>query len=212
MTKKTFLFITVILVIVVCCFTYCKKDKYAIPVCYDTDVQPILTAKCALSGCHDATTSTGGINFTSYSAFENNDKKQKILEVINEGIMPPSGRTPLTIDEKKIIARWAARGYGKGTCSTNNVCDTTISITYNNNVKIIFDTYCISSGCHNSMTMAGGYALDNYTGCKNAAQSGRLLGAIKWLPGYSPMPKGGGKLSDCDIMKIEKWINSGMPN
>lgn len=213
MKRNAFLFIILILIIAVFPLTYCKKDKYTIPVCYDTDVQPILTSKCAISGCHNATSAAGGINLTSYSDFENNSKKQKIWELVNEGKMPLSG-TSLTADEKKIIARWAAIDYGKGNCNTTSgvSCDTTISITYNNHVKVIFDTYCINSGCHNSTTQAGGYVLDNYTGCKTAAQSGRLLGAIKWQTGFSSMPKGGNKLADCDIAKIQKWINSGMPN
>jgi len=90
-----------------------------------------------------------------------------------------------------------------------NNCDTS-NITYTNSIKTIFDTNC--TGCHNTANPSGGWALDTYNSAKNCAQSGRLLGAVKWLSGYSPMPQGGNKLPNCDILKIEKWINSGMPN
>ncbi len=209
--KVSIFLITIVLITISSViFTHCRKDKYAIPVCYDTDVQPILTNKCALSGCHDVT-AAGGLNLTSYNTFTSSKEKNEILEVIKEGEMPPAGKVPLTNDEKKIIYRWIARNYEKGDCNNSNTsCDTTASITYNNNIKAIFNAYC--TGCHNTSSPAGGYSLDNYTGAKNCAQSGRLLGAIQWLSGYSPMPQGGNKIPDCDITKIQKWINSGMPN
>ncbi|GIV28342.1 MAG: hypothetical protein KatS3mg027_2156 [Bacteroidia bacterium] len=93
--------------------------------------------------------------------------------------------------------------------STTVSCDTT-NVTYSNTLKPIFDNYCV--GCHNMSNMSGGYALDTYMGCVNCANSGRLMGAIQWLPGYSAMPQGGNKLSNCDIAKIQKWINNGKPN
>jgi hypothetical protein len=41
---------------------------------------------------------------------------------------------------------------------------------------------------------------------------GKLLRNIKHLPGSTPMPSGGTKLSDCKILKIENWIEQGIPN
>lgn len=192
-------------------FSYCRKDKYTVPVCYDTDVQPILINKCTTSGCHNSTNVAGGLDLSSYQAFQNNDKKEKILDQIYTGKMPPSG-PGLTREEKIIIARWAAQNYSRGECATNNnvPCDTSATITYTNTTKAIFDTYCV--GCHNLSNPSGGYALDSYMGCKQCAQSGRLMGAIQWLSGYSPMPKNDNKLSDCNIQKIQKWINAGTPN
>lgn len=96
-----------------------------------------------------------------------------------------------------------------GSSSVSN-CDTTSSITYNNTIKSIFDNHCIS--CHNASNMSGGFALDTYSGAVNCANSGRLLGAIKQLPGYIPMPLSSNKLSDCDIAKVQRWINTGKPN
>jgi len=93
--------------------------------------------------------------------------------------------------------------------SNTNSCDTT-NVTYTNSIKAIFDNNCIS--CHNASNPSGGWALDTYNSSKTCAQSGRLLGAVKWLSGYSAMPPGGNKLSDCNIAKIQKWINAGMPN
>lgn len=208
---KLLILFTSIIVILVSIFS-CRKDKYVVPVCYDTDIQPILTSKCTMSGCHNSVDKKEGLDLSSYNGFQNSDKKDDILEVIDEGKMPPSGYVQLTKDEIKIIKRWAAQGYTRGDCNTQNstTCDTAQSITYTNTIKAIFDTYCV--GCHNMSNPGGGYALDTYMGCVNCANSGRLMGAIKWLTGYSAMPKGGNKLSDCNIAKIQKWINSGKPN
>lgn len=209
MIKLNSVFFIVLLILIA--MNSCRKDKYVKPVCFDTDVQPILVSKCTMSGCHNSITKPGGLDLTSYSAFQNYSSKDKILKYIKDGTMPKTGS--LTVQEKEMLIRWAERNYEKGNCSSSSLnCDTTQTITYTNSVKQIFDTYCALSGCHTSMSMSGGYALDTYTGCVNCANSGRLMGAIQWLAGYSAMPKGGSKLSDCDIAKIQKWINSGKPN
>ncbi|GIV29274.1 MAG: hypothetical protein KatS3mg028_0340 [Bacteroidia bacterium] len=208
MNKKASISIVVVIIIA---FLYdCRKDKYVVPVCYDTDVQPILTNKCSMSGCHNSTDKAGGLDLSSYTAVQNYPNKSRIYDYIKKGLMPKNGY--LSVQEKEIIARWAGQNYTRGDCNAtqnSSACDTT-NVTYTNTLKTIFDNNCI--GCHNASNPSGGYALDTYMGCKMCAQSGRLIGAVKWLPGYSPMPLGGNKLSDCTIAKIQKWINAGMPN
>jgi len=191
----------------------CKKDKYVEPVCFETDVKPILINKCTTSGCHNSTDKAYNLDLSSYAAIQSSSDVKEIKEVIIQGKMPPIGYSPLTSEEKMIILRWAAMNFSEGTCSGVNTpsCDTTSSITYNNTVKSILDNYCI--GCHNAGSPSGGFALDSYNGAKNCATSGRLMGSLKWLSGYSPMPKGSNsKIPDCDIQKIQRWINTGMPN
>ena len=38
------------------------------------------------------------------------------------------------------------------------------------------------------------------------------MGAINHLNGYAAMPQGGGKLTDCEISKLQKWIDNGKLN
>jgi cytochrome c5 len=161
-----------------------------------------------MSGCHNSIDKKGGWDLSSYDAIQAHSKKDEIINSIRRGKMPPSGN--LTVNEKKILAKWAASGYSRGDCGTNpTTCDTT-NVTYTNSIKAIFDNNC--TGCHNTSNPAGGYALDTYSGAVNCANGGKLLGAIKWLNGYQQMPPSGPKLSDCNIAKIQKWINSGKPN
>jgi hypothetical protein len=88
-------------------------------------------------------------------------------------------------------------------------CDTT-NVSFNNEVWPIINTNC--TGCHSGGAPQGNVSLENYDDIVVAANNGSLLGTIKHEDGWSPMPKGGGKLADCDIAKIESWVNDGTPN
>ncbi len=87
-------------------------------------------------------------------------------------------------------------------------CDTT-NVTYSESVQPIMQNRCVS--CHNANFPSGGVRLDNYEQVKKHADEGDLLGSIKHLPGYEPMPQGS-KLDDCTILKIEIWIDNGALN
>lgn len=89
-----------------------------------------------------------------------------------------------------------------------STCDTTI-INYSSVVLPVISTNCYS--CHDSRMAMGGIRLDNYTNIKMQVINGNLAGAITHAAGYTPMPYQQSKLSDCDIVKIIKWINSGSP-
>jgi hypothetical protein len=90
-----------------------------------------------------------------------------------------------------------------------NNCDTS-SVTYSLSIKPIIDGSCNS--CHSTASAQGGIILDTYTSLKGFADSGQLSGVINQKTGFSPMPKGGSKLSDCSISTIDKWITDGSPN
>ena len=89
----------------------------------------------------------------------------------------------------------------------SNTCDLT-NVTYSNSIAPIFSAYCNS--CHSSSNPSGYIATDNYASV--TANMSRIRGCVNHLPGYSPMPKDGNKLSTCDLSKIDTWINQGMPN
>jgi hypothetical protein len=93
----------------------------------------------------------------------------------------------------------------------NGNCDTTAAVNYSSSVKIILtNNNCM--GCHSGAGASGGIKLDTYAGVSAVAQNGKLYGSVARLPGYSPMPQGGNKMSNCDIIKIKKWIDNGSPN
>lgn len=82
-------------------------------------------------------------------------------------------------------------------------CDTS-NVTYNGTIYPIFQDNCIV--CHSGTPPQGGIDLTDYSQVAFLAESGTLLGAIRHENGYTPMPQGGTKLSDCKIRQIEIWI------
>jgi uncharacterized membrane protein len=87
-------------------------------------------------------------------------------------------------------------------------CDTT-NATYTK-VLTIIQNNCYS--CHKASSSEGNVNLEGYANVKNYADNGKLIGVITRAPGFSPMPKGGNKLNDCDIANIKSWINQGSLN
>jgi mono/diheme cytochrome c family protein len=90
-------------------------------------------------------------------------------------------------------------------------CDT-LSVRYSVEIKNILSTSCYA--CHSGTAAnGGGLKYDVYPGdLVRMAQTDRLVLAITHGPGASPMPKGGGMLSACDIAKIRTWARNGAPN
>ena len=77
-------------------------------------------------------------------------------------------------------------------------------------VKPILDQNCNS--CHSQSLQLGSVILETYANVLVYVNSGQLSGVINHRTPYSPMPKGGSKLDDCSILKIDKWIQSGAPD
>lgn len=95
--------------------------------------------------------------------------------------------------------------------SANGPCtDTTGIASYTQKVTPILRQYCYS--CHASGFPSGNIQMGTYTADKVIAQNGKLFGSINHSAGYSPMPQSGGKLSNCQLSVIKKWIDEGMLN
>jgi hypothetical protein len=76
-------------------------------------------------------------------------------------------------------------------------------------IEPIFQANCVS--CHNATFNNGGVLLDSYLSAVETAQTGKLHKAVNHLPGATPMPYQGNKLSDCLVLQITKWIDMGTP-
>jgi mono/diheme cytochrome c family protein len=82
-------------------------------------------------------------------------------------------------------------------------CDST-NVSYVGTILPIFEAHCIS--CHAPPTPDAGIDLTNFETVAFIAQNGSLIGAIRHREGYNPMPANGLPLTECEILKIEKWI------
>lgn len=95
--------------------------------------------------------------------------------------------------------------------SVRNPCADSVKISFQSDIKPIFENNCSKSGCHNQVGNAN-YAFNNYEGISNGVTKGRVLGAINHEEGYYNMPAGGNKLPDSTICKVERWEENGAPN
>ena len=91
-------------------------------------------------------------------------------------------------------------------------CDTT-NITFSGTVKTLLSERCFA--CHSNTTYnvyGGNIKLEDYSDVKLRVDDGRLIGSVRREAGFSPMPKGSSKLTDCKISLLEIWVANGAPN
>lgn len=93
---------------------------------------------------------------------------------------------------------------GAGNCDTTNV-------SYSNQVVPILVNNCYQ--CHQGAGASSGVDFSSYSAFKGwAASTPFVIGDLTGAPGFTPMPYGMPRLSDCDINTILAWIHQGTPN
>jgi hypothetical protein len=91
-----------------------------------------------------------------------------------------------------------------------NPCNDT-TVTFSKTVTTILQP-CQS--CHsnsNASSSGNGIKLQDYPDVMIMVTNGKLMSSINHTSTY-PMPKGGGKLPDCEIAQLQKWIDNGSLN
>jgi hypothetical protein len=195
--------------------TVCSPDTAY----FQQQVLPIFISNCAMSGCHDVISRQDGVVLTDYNNIMTtgevrpfNPNSSKIWEKINDNdpsdIMPPPPRNPLSQAQKDVIRKWIQQGAKNNSCVAS-ACDTS-NVTFSGTIQPIVNAKC--AGCHSGTPPQGGINLTTHASVKAKVTDGRLWGSINHLPGFSPMPKGGSKLSDCEIKQFKKWMDAGAPN
>lgn len=88
------------------------------------------------------------------------------------------------------------------------------TVSYLNDIKPIMNSACgtTNGACHVSPEAANLFiGLNTYADVFSSIDN-KLMDAINHNSNASAMPKGGGKLDDCSISIIQKWIDQGAPN
>lgn len=86
----------------------------------------------------------------------------------------------------------------------------TSEMSYSADILPIIKTDCYT--CHSTAANFGNVILEGHEQLVNYVNDGSLLGVIKHQAGFSPMPKGGAQLLECEIEKVEAWIQDGALN
>jgi uncharacterized membrane protein len=193
----------------------CQHEQMGDPnaaICFERDILPIFNSKCAMSGCHDAGTAAEGYDLSNYKNIvsdgivKGKPNSSELYEVVADNEMPPKGYTKLSDAEKQMLYDWIADGAKNGiNCAVK--CDSAVS-GFTAVIQPMMTKYCV--GCHAYPNASAQVELSGYIGVKNAINQG-LLKSLDHS-GYYPMPKGGAKLSDCEINQVRNWIQRGAPN
>jgi len=90
----------------------------------------------------------------------------------------------------------------------SEVCDTASAPTFSVNIQPIINKECTS--CHSSSSPSAGLSLVTYENVTAAVNNNHLMEHVT-ESGYSVMPQSG-KMSDCKIAVLQRWVTNGMPN
>lgn len=88
-----------------------------------------------------------------------------------------------------------------GSCDSSNVTFSTV-------IEPIINANCV--GCHGSSSPSAGISLVGYDQVVLAANNGGLVGTMNNSGGYMLMPPSG-KLDNCKLNQVNKWIRNGLP-
>jgi hypothetical protein len=189
----------------------CSPDS----VYFVNDIMPMIASNCTMSGCHGNVATADGIYLTTYNNImryvnAGNAAQSKLYKVLfrsGSDRMPPPPNAPLSDAQKALLQKWINQGAKNNNCSGR--CDTT-TFTFSAGIKPMLANKC--QGCHNPANLGGNIDLSTYAGVRTVALNGKLYASIVQQIGYSPMPKGAAKLSDCEIIQVRKWIAAGSLN
>ena len=129
------IFSSIVIILLVSQLQSCKHvpaniDNLPI-VCFDTQIQTIYSASCAMPGCHSGSSGEGkeGFNPSNYNSIMKSVKPgdpwgSKAYTIVsspnNPNMMPPKGHTPLSKEQRTVIEVWILQG------AKDIKCDTTI--------------------------------------------------------------------------------------
>ncbi len=183
-------------------------------VCFNTEVLPLYVSYCASSGCHDVTSHREGVITTSYGYIMNGIRPKNVngspyYTIIGNG-MPPRSHAQLTNTQVAVIKKWIDQGALNTNCT--NVCDTTV-YTYSGAIQSILTNNC--AGCHGTSPGSANIYIGTYASAKAYISANKSIfnNAVNYstsIVASKRMPPAG-KLVDCKLLQIQKWINNGYP-
>jgi len=196
----------------------CMHDQPAMPIpvdkiCFQRQVLPLFVNYCSRveGGCHDA--GNPRISLVDHAGImrgiqEGNADGSWFFHTIGLS-MPPGAEPQLNVEQVGIIRKWIDQGAPNSHCE-NLPCDTS-RLTYSNSASAIFSNYC--NGCHDSWVYPNALGFSSYDRAKNSisADPEKFLRSIRYSAGAQKNMPPSCEMNPCDRMKIESWVNRGMP-
>lgn len=136
-----------------------------------------------------------------------NKLMRALLETDPDKQMPPPPNAPLSQAQINLLKTWLAQGAANNACDENaGGCDVA-DAKFSTFVQPLVQAKC--QGCHSGNSPQGGIKLASYPDIKAVALNGKLYAALTRTSNW--MPKGGAKLDDCSLQKIQAWVGAGAP-
>ena len=183
-------------------------------ICFNTEILPLYVSYCGSAGCHDMASHREGVITTDYVHIMSGIRPKyaansKYYTIIGNG-MPPRSSPQLSVTHLASIKKWIEQGALNTNCK--NVCDTTV-FTYSGAIQTILSNNC--GGCHGSKPGSANIYLGDYASTKAyvSANKSIFINSINYattIAASKRMPPSG-KMVDCKIVQIQKWINNGYP-
>ena len=182
-------------------------------ICFNTEILPLFSSYCGSSGCHDLNSHEDGVILTDYTRIMKGIRAKlpnssKYYTIIGQD-MPPRNSPQMSVTNVATIKKWIEQGALNTQCT--NVCDTTV-FTYAASIKTIFETNC--NGCHGNKPGTANIYLGDYASIKSYITANKILFLKSINHTASTLSKNmpqSGKMVQCKITQIEKWINNGYP-
>jgi hypothetical protein len=191
-------------------------------ICFDSEVLPIFTNSCAMSGCHNGRSGRESrMALNNYADISNTvvpgnpDASRSYLAIIaksGENMMPP--RQPLSLTNRTIIRLWIEQG------AKLTICDTAVKVgggdspvtraCFTRDILPVVVSRFATTGFHSGAFPGGNISLASYVDVNAAASNGSIMNALKGAV-VPKMPKGGA-LSACRIRQFEIWVNNSSLN
>jgi hypothetical protein len=199
-------------------------------VCFESDVLPIFTNNCAMTGCHDGGSGEGrplnnyvDISHTVVPYNPNASSSYQAIIAKWGDRMPPS--QALSQENRTKIRLWIEQGALLTTCSGVTGNDpgsgggaVVKRACFNRDILPVLNSRCAVSLCHDAITHKEGYVFSSYSSSIRAVSAGspaksKLYQSITLTSGEGKMPPSGSiQLSRAEIDSIGKWIGYGALN
>lgn len=146
-------------------FQSCKHDPIGIEsldtVCFESQILPLFSSHCGMTGCHEAGSRKGSFQATSYANIvklvtPGNPWTSKLYTVISDpnnfNFMPPTGHTPIDQSGRTLVEVWIEQGAKDTKCTSGNtgVPNQSDSICFNQTILPIVLSNCSTTGCHDA--------------------------------------------------------------
>lgn len=184
---------------------------------FEREILPLVVSGCAYSGCHDTETAEEDVILVDYNSIlkevdpfnpGNSELYKTITKNPNDDeFMPPKPAISFTSEQINLIKDWINQGAKNTNC--NAPCESEIA-SFSEDVMPLIENQCL--GCHQPTNALGAVNLIDYAHIRTMAITGQLMGSIKYVAGYAPMPETSLKMTDCQIATIQNWITEGALN